>query len=331
MKKPIIGITMGDAAGIGPEVTVKVLTQEKTYEICRPLVIGDGQVLQKIIDDNNLRFSLNFIKEPKEARFSWGVIDVLDMANINLSKLKIGRVNKMCGKAAVEYIQKAVRLVTAKKIDAIVTAPLCKESMHKAGFHYGGHTELLAKLSKTRKVVMMIAGGTLKTVLVTTHLPLNKVPSSLSVKKIYEVIKITDEAMKRFFGIDNPRMIVASLNPHCGEGGILGREEKEIITPAINKAAKEGIYIVGPFSPDKAIYEAASGRFDVAVVMYHDQSLIPVKLLAFKRGINVTLGLPFVRTSPCHGTAFDIAGEGLADPSSMFEALNLASKMAMKR
>ncbi|MFH1239413.1 MAG: 4-hydroxythreonine-4-phosphate dehydrogenase PdxA [bacterium] len=331
MKKPIIAITMGDAAGIGPEVTVKVLNQERVYEICRPLVIGDGGVLQKVIDDNKLRLSLNLLKDPRDARFNRGIIDVLDLGNIKLTKLEMGRVNKMCGQAAVEYVQKAVRLITAKKIDAIVTAPLCKEAMHKAGFHYGGHTELLAKLSKTPKVVMMLAGGTLKTVLVTTHLPLKKVPSSLTIQKIFEVVKITDEAMRKFFGIDNPRIIVASLNPHAGEGGILGREEKQVITPAVNKAAKEGIYINGPFPPDQAIYEAASGKFDVVVVMYHDQSLIPVKLLAYKKGVNVTLGLPFVRTSPCHGTAFDIAGEGLADASSMFEALSLAGKMAAKK
>jgi 4-phospho-D-threonate 3-dehydrogenase / 4-phospho-D-erythronate 3-dehydrogenase len=331
MKKPVIAITMGDAAGIGPEVAAKVLAQDRVYEICRPLVVGDARVMEKIIDDNKLRLSLNVIGDPGEGKFKQGNIDVLDLANINLNKLEMGRVDRMCGKAAVEYIQKAVRLSAAKKIDAIVTAPLCKEAMHKAGFHYGGHTELLAKLSKTPKVVMMLAGGTLKTVLVTTHMALKKVPGNLTVQKIFEVIRITDESMKKFFGLDNPRITVASLNPHCGEGGILGREEKQIIVPAVHKAAAEGIYIVGPFSPDKAIYETASGKFDVVVVMYHDQSLIPVKLLAYKRGVNVTLGLPFVRTSPCHGTAFDIAGEGLADPSSMFEALSLAGKMAVKK
>ena len=331
MKRPIIGITMGDAAGIGPEVTVKLLAKGSVYEICKPLLIGDEKVIAKVIDDNKYRFSINKIKNPKEAKFIWGTIDVLDLSNIDINKLKLGRVDAMCGKAAVEYIEKAVGLVKNKKLNAIVTAPICKESMYKAGFHYLGHTELLAHLAKTRKVVMMIAGGTLRTVLVTRHLPLKKVSGSLTIQEILQVIRITNQSMKKLFTIHNPRIIVCSLNPHCGEGGILGTEEKQIIIPAVNKAHREGIDVYGPFSPDKTIYEAASGRFDVAVVMYHDQSLIPVKLLAFNRGVNVTLGLPFVRTSPCHGTAFDIADKGVADPSSMFEALKLATRMATKR
>lgn len=331
MKRPIIGITMGDAAGIGPEVSVKLLNKGNVYDICKPLVIGDEKVIQKIIEDNKYMFSINKIRNTKEARFTWGTIDILDLSNIDIDKLKLGRVNKMCGKAAVEYIEKAVELIKNKKLDAIVTAPICKESIHKAEFRYTGHTELLAHLAKVKKVVMMIAGGTLRTVLVTRHLPLKKVPSCLRSQEIFEVIKITNHAMKELFAIHNPRMIVCSLNPHCGEGGILGTEEKRIIIPAVNKAQKKGIDVYGPFSPDKAVYEAARGRFDVAVVMYHDQSLIPVKLLAFNRSVNVTLGLPFVRTSPCHGTAFDIAGKNIADSSSMFEALKLAVRMATKR
>ncbi len=329
MKRPIIGITMGDAAGIGPEISLKVLTRDNVYQICRPLILGDSRILQRIIDDNKYNFCINIVKNSNEAKFTWGIIDVIDFTNIELNEFKIGQIDAMCGKAAVEYIRKAVQLISEKEINALVTAPICKEAMHKAGFHYAGHTELLAELTKTKNVVMMLSGGTLNTVLVTTHLSLKDVCDNLTKEKIYRVIKIANQAMKELFKVDNPKIIVCSLNPHCGEGGVLGSEEKEIIIPAVNKALKEGINVFGPFSSDKVIYEAASGRFDVAVAMYHDQALIPVKLLAFKKGVNVTLGLPFVRTSPCHGTAFDIAGKGLANSESMFEAMKLASKMAL--
>ena len=328
MKQPIVGITMGDAAGIGPEISVKVLTKSSVYQICRPLLIGDSRVLKGIIDDNKYNFRINIIRDVKEAKFTRGTIDMFDLENIDLDRLKTGKINAMCGKAAVEYIKKAVRLITDKQIGALITAPLCKESMHKAGFQYAGHTELLARLSKTKNVVMMLIGGTLKTVLVTTHFPLKDISKNLTKQKIFQVLKITNQAMKKFFKIDKPKIIVASLNPHCGEGGILGDEEKRVISPAVNKAIKEKIDVVGPFPPDKTIYEAVSGRFDVAVVMYHDQALIPLKMVAFDKGVNLTVGLPFIRTSPDHGTAFNIAGQDKADPSSMKEAIKLAIEMA---
>ncbi|MFH1784679.1 MAG: 4-hydroxythreonine-4-phosphate dehydrogenase PdxA [bacterium] len=331
MQRPVIGITMGDAAGIGPEITVKLLANGDVYRISKPLVIGDRKVLQNVLDKAGSRLSLNVISNPGEARFIWGVIDVLDMDNIDIENLQMGHVDKMCGRAAVEYVKEAVKLVKARKIQAILTAPLCKESMHQAGLRYGGHTELLAHLAKTKDVVMMIAGGALRTVLATRHLPIKKVSPSIKTSEIVRLLQITDKSFKKFLGIKKPKIVVSSLNPHGGEGGLLGSEEKKIIIPAVKQASKKNINVSGPLPPDVAIYEAARGRFDVAVVMYHDQALVPVKLLAFHNSINVTLGLPFVRTSPCHGTAFDIAGKGLADARSMMEALKMAVHMTLKR
>jgi len=332
---PKIVITMGDSAGVGPEVIVKVLSLPDTYNICQPIVVGDARVLASVLQfskgvcpKGELR--LNPIKDIRKARFNYGVIDLFDLGNIDINKLKPGRVDPMCGKATFEYIKKGVEIVQSGKAKGMVTAPLCKKSMEDAGFSYPGHTELLAELTGTKDFAMMLVGGNLRVVLVTRHLPLKEVASSLSKEKILLAIRLGVEAMKAL-GIDSPRVGVCALNPHAGEWGVLGKEEIETIIPAIEEARKEGIAINGPLPSDKGFYDTAGGRYDLAIAMYHDQGQVPVKLLSYTKSVNVTLGLPFVRTSPCHGTGFDIAGQNKANPQSFIEAIKLATKLMEKK
>ncbi len=331
---PKIVITMGDSAGVGPEVIVKALSLPDIYKICQPIVVGDAKVLESILEFSKGMWSkgelrLNPIRDIRKARFNYGVIDFFDLENIDMDKLKPGRVDPMCGKATFEYIKKGVEIVQSGGAKGMVTAPLCKKSMEEAGFSYPGHTELLAELTGTKDFAMMLVGGNLRVVLVTRHLPLKEVVSSLSKQKVLLAIRLGVEAMKAF-GIDSPRVGVCALNPHAGEWGILGKEEIETIIPAIEEAKKEGIAISGPLPSDKGFYDTAGGRYDLAIAMYHDQGQVPVKLLSFTKSVNVTLGLPFVRTSPCHGTGFDIAGQNKANPQSFIEAIKLAAKLVEK-
>jgi len=335
MMPPKIVITMGDSAGVGPEVIVKALSLPDTYKICQPIVIGDAKVLASVLQfskslasEGELR--LNPIKDIRKARFNYGVIDLFDLGNIDIDRLKPGKVDPMCGKATFEYIKKGSEIVKNGGAEGMVTAPLCKKSMEDAGFSYPGHTELLAELTGTKDFAMMLVGGNLKVVLVTRHLPLKEVVSSLSKEKVLLAIRLGVEAMKAF-GIDSPRVGVCALNPHAGEWGVLGKEEIETIIPAIEEARKEGIAINGPLPSDKGFYDTAGGRYDLAIAMYHDQGQVPVKLLSYTKSVNVTLGLPFVRTSPCHGTGFDIAGQNKANPQSFIEAIKLATKLIEKK
>jgi len=332
---PKIVITMGDSAGVGPEVIVKALSLSDTYKICQPIVIGDAKVLASVLQfskslasEGELR--LNPIKDIGKAKFNYGVIDLFDLGNIDIDRLKLGKVDPMCGKATFEYIKKGVEIVQSGKAKGMVTAPLCKKSMEEAGFSYPGHTELLAELTGTKDFAMMLVGGNLRVVLVTRHLPLKEVASSLSKEKVLLAIRLGVEATKAF-GIDSPRVGVCALNPHAGEWGVLGKEEIETIIPAIEEARKEGIAINGPLPSDKGFYDTAGGRYDLAIAMYHDQGQVPVKLLYYTKSVNVTLGLPFVRTSPCHGTGFDIAGQNKANPQSLIEAIKLAARLIEKK
>jgi len=329
MERPIIGITMGDAAGIGPEVIIKALNTPSIYEECLPLVIGDGKILEDVqCQMPNAKLEINSIKNVSEARFAFGMVDCLEVNNIRLDELEIGKINQISGKAAIEYIEKAVNLAQDHKIQAITTAPINKEAMKKAGFHFAGHTDFLAYLTHVRQYAMMFVSERLKVVLVTIHLPLHKAVRIISKKKILTTIRLTQSALIDYFGIKKPKIGVAGLNPHASEGGLFGREEEREITPAIEVAQRKGINAFGPYPPDTIFYRAIKGEFDVVVAMYHDQGLIPLKLLAFDEAVNVTIGLPIIRTSPDHGTAFDIAGKNIANPKSIVQAIKLAAKMA---
>ncbi|MBI5554543.1 MAG: 4-hydroxythreonine-4-phosphate dehydrogenase PdxA [Elusimicrobia bacterium] len=324
-EKPVLGITVGDVAGIGPEIIAKACLEPEIYHLCRPLLIGDVKIFQDSKRFPVKSFTIKVINRPSEAVFEFGRINIINIDNIKMAELKIGQVQKMCGQAAVEYIKEAVRLALAGEIKGLVTAPISKEAMHLAGFKYNGHTELLAELTNTGKYVMLLTGGTLKVILLTRHIALKDVSKNITAEKITEAIELGDKGLI-FFGLDSPRIVVCSLNPHMGEGGILGNEEKEILIPAVNQAKKKGYHVDGPISSDSAFYYAAGGKYDLAIAMYHDQGMIPIKLLAYKRSVNMTLGLPFVRTSPCHGTAYDLAGKWVADSGSMLEALKVAAK-----
>jgi len=336
--KPIVGITMGDAAGVGPEIIVKALSLSEIYDICRPLVIGDAKAIKQAVEIVGARVLVNSICDPKEAKFEYGSIDVFDVENIDLAELKMGRVSAMAGRAAVEYIEKAVRLAMEGGIDAIATAPISKESINKAGCNFAGHTELLAHLTGTEDYAMMLVEGPLKVTHVSTHVPLRKACDLAKKERVYKVIKLTHAAL-RSMGMKEPRIAVAGLNPHSGEGRLFGSEEAEEIRPAVEQARRDGMKVEGPIPPDTVYVKARGGAYDVVVAMYHDQGHIPVKLLGLEwneeqkrwvsvSGVNITLGLPLIRTSVDHGTAFGKAGKGTANPESMIEAIRFASEMA---
>jgi 4-hydroxythreonine-4-phosphate dehydrogenase len=325
-KLPIIAVTMGDPAGIGPEIIIKAWEEERFEGICRIIVIGDLRVLQGIVRNQRRGVILKSINRMEEAVFSPEKLLVLDLNNADPKDFPIGQVSIAAGRAAAEYILKGVELALARKVDGIATAPINKESLNLAGLSYPGHTELLAKLTNTADYAMMMVGGELKVVLVTTHLSLAEVPSKITLPRVLNIIKLTYRSMS-CFGISEPRIALAALNPHAGEGGLFGQEERQCLIPAIKEAQKMGIDITGPYPADTLFQSDKSKNFHVIIAMYHDQGLIPVKMAAFGRAVNVTIGLPIIRTSVDHGTAYDIAGKGIANPGSLIEAIKLSARM----
>ncbi|MDP2899595.1 MAG: 4-hydroxythreonine-4-phosphate dehydrogenase PdxA [Candidatus Bathyarchaeota archaeon] len=341
--KPIIAITMGDAAGIGPEIIAKALSLDEVYSVCRPFVVGDAGAMAMGIEVAELSLRINRVGSPSEALFKRGVIDVLSLDNIDASDLVMGRAQAMAGKASVEYVVRAAEMAMRDEVDAIVTAPLNKEAMNMAGYRYPGHTELLAEIGKTQDYAMMLLAGGLRVVHVTTHVSLRAVPDLITKDRVFKKIRVAHEAA-RSLGFDRPRIGVAGLNPHSGEGGLFGREEIEVISPAIDEARKAGMIVEGPVPPDTVFSKALGGVYDVVVAMYHDQGHIPVKLQGFRldektgrwedvSGVNMTVGLPFIRTSVDHGTAYGKAGrrEGTANPQSLVDAIRIAAQMAEVR
>lgn len=330
MKLPILAITMGDPAGIGPEVAVKALIDPQIKNIARCFIVGDSSFIRYAIKFSKLPgITINSIEDIKDAEFIPNKIDVLETTNIGITKVEFGKVSSLCGKASVEYIEKAIELAKSKKIAGIVTGPINKEAIHKAGYKFNGHTELLAKRTKTKKYAMAFVSDEFWVVLVTTHIPLKQVPKKINKNKVLESIKFADQMLKRA-GRDKGKIAVAGLNPHAGEGGIFGKEEQKYIKPAIEEAKKQGINVYGPISPDAVFNLANSGLFDVVVAMYHDQGLIPLKLLSFNKSVNITIGLPIIRTSVDHGTGFDMVCKGWANPGSMIQAIKVAASFAQK-
>ncbi len=331
MDRPIIAVTMGDASGIGPEIIVKAFQNAEIQNVARPIVIGDARIMKAA-----LKFAkgqppeINAVKSIKEARFLRDLIDVLDLGNLEPSKVKTGQICAPCGKAAIEYLEKAIALAINNDVDAIATAPINKEAIRKAGYKFPGHTELLAKRTKSKNYAMMFVSDPFWVMLVTTHLPLSKVSKAVTKKKVLQTIKLANEFLYNLRG-KKPKIGVAGLNPHAGEGGMFGNEEKKAIKPAIEEARKMGINVKGPISPDGIFYLANVGLFDIVIAMYHDQGLIPLKLLSFNKSVNVTVGLPIIRTSVDHGTGFDIAGKGWANPTSLIEAIKVAAHFAKSK
>lgn len=324
MKK--LAVTMGDPGGIGPEVVVKALHSAEVRDICLPVVVGDSSVISDTVKLLKLPLKVRTIGNLKEAKHIKGTIDILDVpGTFRFTKTEPTAEG---GRACVNYIKKAVELALNKHVDGIVTAPIAKEALKMAGCRWPGHTEMLADLTGTKEYAMMLVGGPLRVILVTIHTALKNVPELITKQKIVKTIRLAKKA-SGMLGIKKPGIAVAGLNPHAGEAGMFGDEEIKKITPAIKMAAQEGIFVSGPYPPDTVFYKAYKGEVDIIVCMYHDQGLIPLKMIAFDKGVNVTVGLPFVRTSPDHGTAYDIAWKGTADPSSMIEAIKLAVRLRL--
>ena len=328
--RPILAITMGDAAGIGPEIAVRALADSGIYQTCRPILIGEGSVMQATLDEMRVGLALHSIAEVAEASFEAGQIDLLDLHNVDMRRLRKAQVDPMAGRAAYEYIARAIDLALAGAIQGVVTCPIHKDALNQAGYHYPGHTEIFAERTGTQNYAMMLVAGGLRVVLVTIHVALREAIAQLNEERILRAIGLAHQA-GFLLGIEHPRIAVPGLNPHAGENGMFGREELEIITPAIEKAKSLGYDAQGPFPPDTVFYRAVKGQFDFVTPLYHDQGLIPIKLVGFGKGVNVTLGLPFIRTSVDHGTAFGKAWRFRADAGSMIEAIGLAAKMAGTR
>jgi 4-hydroxythreonine-4-phosphate dehydrogenase len=306
---------MGDPSGIGPEVTLKALASPEIRGLADFIVVGNVFVIESLARRLGIKFKDRLIS----------------INNVPRKIFAYGRSHPVFGKASIEYLDKAVDIIGSGEADALVTAPINKASINAARFKgFEGHTEYLAEKTRTKSFAMMFVGKDLKITLVTRHMALRDVPKKLSQAKVLSAIELTDRYLRKFFGIQRPRIGVAGLNPHAGEGGMFGREEVLVIAPAIKRAAKHIKGITGPIPPDVIFNMALDGKFDAVISMYHDQALIPFKILYFDTGVNLTLGLPFVRTSPDHGTAFDIAGKGAADPLSMIHAIKLACRLSGK-
>ena len=328
--RPNLGLTIGDPAGIGPEIVAKALTQEEVRAACRPLAIGEAGIMERAIRLCRLDLSVHAIASPDEATGNSGVLEVLDLKNIDAASCPSGVLSPQCGRAAVEYLYKAIDLVMARELHGVVTGPINKEAMVQAGFKYDGQTELFAQRTGAKEYAMLLVVGRMRVIHVSTHTSLRIACDKVKKARILTVIRLAHQALFEL-GTRKKRIAVAGLNPHAGEGGLFGREEIEEIGPAIEAAGAEGIKASGPHSPDTVFHRLKLGEFDAVVAMYHDQGHIPLKLIGFDRGVNVTVGLPVIRTSVDHGTAFDIAGTGTANPRSMVEAILLAAKLARGR
>jgi 4-hydroxythreonine-4-phosphate dehydrogenase len=328
--RPIVAITMGDASGIGPEIILKALARPEVYAMCRPLVVGDAGRLREAGGLIGSALAVRAVQTPAEAGFVCGTADVVDLGLIPAGH-PFGKVLPLSGEAAFRYIERATRLVEAGQADAICTAPLSKEALHAAGHKYPGHTELLATLTNTPEVSMMLVAPKLRVIHVTTHVGLIDAIQRIEPGLVFRVIERGRATLVKA-GFDNPRIGVCGINPHAGENGLFGQgEEEEKIIPAVRECQAKGWAVEGPLPADTLFFRAARGDFDLVVAMYHDQGHAPVKVMGLEAGVNITIGLPVVRTSVDHGTAFDIAGKGIADDGSLVEALKQAVDLAPRR
>lgn len=336
--RDVIGITMGDPAGIGAEIIVKALTSKKVYEKCIPVVVGDYVAIKDAIRFCNLKLNTNIIQNPQEAKGEYGTIDIISLNLLEEGGWEYKKPTALCGDASFKYVVKAIELAKKKEIMAVITAPINKEAINMAGYKYSGHTEIFAEYTQTDKYAMLLASGNLRVIHVSTHCSLREACDRVKKERVLEVIKLAAEGL-RLLGIDNPTVGVSGLNPHSSENGLFGYEEEKEIIPAIEEANKLGINTVGPEPPDTVFVKCMGGKYDVVVAMYHDQGHIPLKLSGFKlnpntntytnmSGINCTIGLPIIRSSVDHGTAFGKAGEGRANEESMLDAIFAGIEMS---
>jgi 4-hydroxythreonine-4-phosphate dehydrogenase len=341
MKRPVLGVTMGDPAGVGPEIIARAAAVPSVRAACRPVVIGAAAPMREALALVGGTLTAHAVLRVADCRWADGTLEVLDLDNVDIATLPRCEVSAVAGRAAYAYIERAVALATAGEIDAIVTAPVNKEALAAAGVQHSGHTEILAQLSGTRDFAMLLMGKELKVIHVTTHVSLRRVPDLVTRERVLKTIRLAHKALVEL-GQPRGRIAVAGLNPHAGEDGLFGDEEQRAIVPAIEAARAEGLNITGPLPADTLFSRARGGEFDIVVAMYHDQGHIPVKTLGFEydeatrrwtglSGVNVTVGLPFLRVSVDHGTAFDRAWKGIANHESMVEALDVATTMAQAR
>ncbi len=339
--KPIIGITMGDPASIGPEIAIKALLNKSIYDSCNPLLVGDAVVFEAIIKRLNLNAAINIIKNVSEAQFNFGVIDVFDLHNIEISQFNFGEISAMAGEAAFQSVKKVIELALAGDIDATVTGPINKKSINEAGHHYAGHTEIYADLTGTRKYAMLLVEDNLKVIHVSTHVSLRQACDLVKKDRILEVVDLLHSGLISL-GETNLKIGIAGLNPHAGDSGLFGTEEELEILPAVEEARRRGYDVDGPVPPDTLFAKAATGAYGGVVAMYHDQGHIPFKLTGFQwdavkqqmktvKGVNITMGLPIIRTSVDHGTAFEIAGKGVASADAMVLAIESAVQLSKYR
>jgi len=313
----LLGITMGDPAGIGPEIIFRAFEKRDDFRK-KSVIFGSYKVLKYYAQLLNINKTLKVINAINE--FDKDMINIINVVDLDMKDFKIGEVSALCGDSAYKYIEKAIEYAKKGEVKAVVTAPLNKEALHQGGHNFAGHTEIFAKLTDTKKYSMMLTNGDFRVIHVSTHVSLREACDRVKKHRVLEVIELANDTLKRM-RVDKPRIAVAGLNPHAGESGLFGREEIDEIIPAIDAACKLGINVEGPIAPDTVFLKAHKGQYDVVVAMYHDQGHIPTKLLAFDTGVNITVGLPIIRTSVDHGTAFDIVGKGIAKGDSMIEAL----------
>lgn len=336
-----IAITMGDPAGVGPEIIIKALSHVEVYQKCIPVVIGDYEALADAVHFCNIPVELNEIKNIEEGKGEFGKIDFLNLKYLEKDGWEYKKNSALCGEASFQYVVKGIKEAIAHKVQAVVTAPISKESLNMAGHAYSGHTEIFADYTNTKDFAMLLASKTLRVIHVSTHCSLREACDRVKKERVLNVIKLAQEGMKQL-GYQNPKIGVSGLNPHCSENGLFGTEEEKEILPAIQEARKLGIDVNGPESPDTVFVKCQAGQYDIVVAMYHDQGHIPLKLSGFKynlledkyesvSGINCTIGLPIVRTSVDHGTAFGKAGEGRANEESMLDAIFAGVEMAKYR
>ncbi|MES2329040.1 MAG: 4-hydroxythreonine-4-phosphate dehydrogenase PdxA [Bacteroidota bacterium] len=339
--KPILGITMGDPASIGPEIAIKALLQEKIYQICKPVLVGDAGVFQHIIDRLQLKAKINAIHAVSDARFQFCVIDVYDLQNVEIDKLVFGEISAMAGEAAFQSVKKVIELAMAGELDGTVTGPINKKSINEAGHHFAGHTEIYATYTGTKKYAMLLVEDKMKVIHVSTHVSLRQACDLVKKDRIIEVTQLLHDGMISL-GETNLKIGIAGLNPHAGDSGLFGTEDDLEIAPAVEEARSLGFDVEGPVPPDTMFAKAATGFYGGVVAMYHDQGHIPFKLTGFKwnseknqmdsvKGVNITMGLPIIRTSVDHGTAFEIAGKGIASADAMVLAIESAVQLSKYR
>ena len=327
MKKPYIVIPMGDPAGIGPEIVAKAIASKKVFDIANCIVVGDKKVMQQAFDIVGKKVEINVIEEPEQGDFRENVCNLIDLDNVDMNEFAFGQVSAMCGKAAFAYIEKSIALANARKVDAVATTPINKESLKAGEIPFIGHTEIFGELTNTDDPLTMFETNGLRVFFLTRHVSLRKMLDLITKERIKDYVKRCIEALRRL-GVEDGTMAIAGLNPHCGEHGLFGDEEVKEIMPAVEELQKEGYAVVGPIGADSVFHLALQGKFNSVLSLYHDQGHIATKTLDFEKTISITNGMPILRTSVDHGTAFDIAGKGIASEVSIVEAIVLAAKYA---